>query len=137
MTDPNHPPYGPPTGEPTASAPQQATAPASAAPAGGGIGRTALVVVIVAFVVEIVFSVVQAALVSGRAEFSLINVVSILRLALLFLLALTGAVLAIAALTRRGGPRTAALLALGAAGAIVIGLLSNLANSFAFMVLLG
>ncbi len=74
---------------------------------------------------------------SGRAEFSLINVVSILRLALLFLLALTGAGLAIAALTRRGGPRTAALLALGAAGAIVIGLLSNLANSFAFMVLRG
>lgn len=136
VTDPNRPPYGPPTGDPAASAPQQGSAPAVTTPPGGGIGRTALIVVAVALVLELVFSVVQAAVVGGRADFTLINVVAILRLGLLFLLALTGGGLAIAALTRRGGPRTAALLALGAAGAIVIGLLSSLLNSFAFAVLL-
>lgn len=137
MTDPNRLPYDPPSGEPApASAPQQGYAPAATATPGGGIGRTALVVVAAALLFEMVFAVVQAAVASGRADFALISLVSILRLSLLLLLALTAGGLAIAALTRRGGPRTAALLALGAAGAIVIGLLSNLVNSFAFALLL-
>lgn len=142
MTDPSRPQFPPPSGTPV---PPASAAPAAqphgAAPApqpvapGPGIGRTALALVGVALLLELLFSVLQAVVLSEPDGYQSIPALSIARTALLLVLTLTAGALAIVALARRGAPRTAPLLALGAAAAMLLGVLSGLLYSGAFAVL--
>ncbi|MET0162128.1 MAG: hypothetical protein ABW204_05685 [Microbacteriaceae bacterium] len=144
MTDPSRPQFPPPSGSPVppaSAAPAAqphagAPAPQAVAP-GAGIGRTALVLVGVALLLELLFSVLQALVISGPDGFQAIPALSIARTALLLVLTLTAGALAAVALARKGAPRTAPSLALGAAAALLLGVLSGLLYSGTFALLAG